>query len=73
MKAKHNIPEYPGFNSQDNFDAWRLRSDIIDSYITNGLLNAQDLNRISKMPDDIARTQLLLKILSEKEEYESKA
>lgn len=68
-----NIPEYPGFNSQQNIDAWRLRSDIIDSYITKGLLDTQDLIKISKMPDDITRTKLLLNILSKKEEYESKA
>ena len=68
-----NIPEYPGFNSQQNIDAWRLRLDIIDSYITKGLLDTQDLIKISKMPDDITRTKLLLNILSKKEEYESKA
>ena len=61
------IPEYPGFTPEQNFEAWRLRSIIIDSYITEGLLDVQDLMELSKMPNDITRTQLLLNILNNKD------
>jgi len=60
------IPEYPGFTPQQNFEAWRLRCDIVDNYITNGSLDAEDLVDLSQMPDDISRTMLLLSILNKK-------
>jgi hypothetical protein len=72
MKAKHNIPEYPGFTPQQNIDAWKLRSEIVDSYIDQGLLSTNNLLALSKMPNDITRTQLLLSILNNKEQNESK-
>lgn len=70
--TKPQIPEYPGFTPKQNFEAWRLRSDIVDNYISEGLLNAHDIECLSRMPDDISRTQLLLRILSKKETNESK-
>ena len=60
------IPEYPNFTPKQNFEAWRLRSEIVDNYITDGLLDADDLVDLSEMPDDISRTMLLLSILNKK-------
>lgn len=63
---KQQIPEYPGFTPEQNFKAWKLRCEIVDNYITNGLLDKHDLVDLSNMPDDISRTVLLLSILSKK-------
>ncbi len=42
--TKPQIPEIPGFSKKHNFDAWRMRTEIVDNYISAGLLNAHDLD-----------------------------
>ena len=58
------ILEYPGFTPKQNFEAWKLRSEIIDSYIEQGRISMQDLEDLSKTTDDYSRTKLLLSILN---------
>ena len=60
------IPKIPGFTHKQNVDAWRLRMEVVDAYITNGMLDNKDLEQLAKMKDDISRTILLTKLLNDK-------